>query len=61
MNALIDVILPVFLVLGFGYLATWRRFITEPAIDGLMKFSQNFAIFVAVFFQYTQQKHHFPK
>ncbi len=44
MNALIDVILPVFLVLGFGYLATWRRFITEPAIDGLMKFSQNFAI-----------------
>ncbi len=44
MQALIEVILPVFLVIGFGYLAVWRGYISEPAIDGLMKFAVNFAI-----------------
>ncbi len=44
MNALLDVILPVFLLLGIGYFAAWRRIVDEGAIDGLMKFAQNFAI-----------------
>jgi len=44
MQALLDVILPVFLVIGFGYLAVWRGFFPESGVDGLMKFSQHFAI-----------------
>ncbi|WP_299614143.1 AEC family transporter [uncultured Tateyamaria sp.] len=44
MQALLDVILPVFLVIGFGYVAVWRGFFTAQGVDALMKFSQNFAI-----------------
>jgi predicted permease len=44
MTALIDVILPVFLVIGFGYLAVWKGFFNDSGVDGLMKFTQNFAI-----------------
>ena len=44
MLLLLTVTLPVFLVLGFGYLAAWRGWIGENAIDGVMKFSQSFAI-----------------
>lgn len=44
MQALLDVILPVFLVIGAGYLATWRGYFTDAAVDNLMKFTQNFAI-----------------
>lgn len=41
---LIDVILPVFLVIGAGYAATWLGYFKEIHIDGLMKFTQGFAI-----------------
>ncbi len=44
MQNLIDVILPVFLVVGFGYAAVWRGYFTNDFVDGLMKFTQNFAI-----------------
>ena len=44
MQALLNVILPVFLVLGFGYIAAWRRILTDSAIDGIMTFAQNFAV-----------------
>lgn len=44
MTALIDVILPVFLVLGFGYAAAWRGIFSESAVDGLMRFATNFAV-----------------
>lgn len=44
MQALIEVILPVFLVLGFGYVAVWRGLFSDAGVDGLMKFTQNFAI-----------------
>lgn len=44
MQALLEVILPVFLVLGFGYVAVWRGLFSDSAVDGLMKFTQNFAI-----------------
>ncbi len=44
MQALLDVILPVFLVMGAGYVATWRGYFSDQAIDNLMKFTQGFAI-----------------
>ena len=44
MQALLDVIIPVFLVLGVGYLAAWRGYFSEANVDALMKFAQNFAI-----------------
>ncbi|MEM6482881.1 MAG: AEC family transporter [Pseudomonadota bacterium] len=44
MQALLDVILPVFLVIGFGYLAVWLGWFTQAGVDGLMKFTQHFAI-----------------
>ncbi|MCB2094227.1 MAG: AEC family transporter [Rhodobacteraceae bacterium] len=44
MQALLDVTLPVFLVIGFGYLAVGLKFFSNAGIDGLMKFTQNFAI-----------------
>ena len=44
MQALLDVILPVFLVMGAGYLAVWRKLFSEGGVDGLMAFTQNFAI-----------------
>ncbi len=44
MQALLDVILPVFIVIGFGYVAVWRGLFPESGVDGLMKFTQQFAI-----------------
>ena len=44
MSALLTVILPVFLVVGAGYLCVWRQFFTPSVVDGLMKFTQGFAI-----------------
>ncbi len=44
MTALLDVILPVFLVIGFGYLAVWRGLFSNAGVDGLMVFTQSFAI-----------------
>jgi len=36
MQALLDVILPVFLVVGFGYIVVWRKVFSTAAVDGLM-------------------------
>ena len=44
MQALLDVILPVFLVIGFGYVVVWRGLFSDAAVDGLMVFTQNFAV-----------------
>lgn len=44
MQALIEVILPVFLVIGFGYAAVALKLFSDSAVDGLMSFTQNFAI-----------------
>ena len=44
MSALLDVILPVFLVMGAGYLATRRGVLSAEAIDGLMRFAQGIAV-----------------
>ena len=44
MQALLDVILPVFLVIGAGYAAVRLGAFSESGVEGLMKFTQNFAI-----------------
>ena len=44
MQTLLEVILPVFLVIGFGYLAVWRDLFPMTGVDGLMRFTQGFAI-----------------
>ena len=44
MQALLDVILPVFGVIGMGYLAVRLGYFKDSAVDGLMTFTQNFAI-----------------
>ncbi|QFT62547.1 hypothetical protein SAMN05421853_11028 [Roseivivax halotolerans] len=44
MQALLGVILPVFVLIGAGYLATWRKLFPDTAVDGLMIFTQQFAI-----------------
>lgn len=49
MQALIEVILPVFLVMGAGYLAVRTRFLSDPAIDGLMRFAQGVAVPLILF------------
>ncbi|MEM1006815.1 MAG: AEC family transporter [Pseudomonadota bacterium] len=52
LQSLITVILPVFLVIGAGYAATRSGYFTETHVDGLMRFTQGFAIpcllFVAI-------------
>ncbi len=50
MEALLDVILPVFLVIGFGYAAVFFRLFSDAHVDGLMKFTQNFAIPCLLFY-----------
>ncbi len=44
MEALVEVILPIFFVLGFGYAARWRGLISDDHVAGLMKFTQGFAL-----------------
>jgi predicted permease len=44
LQILLDVILPVFLVIGFGYVAVWRGWFSSDGVDGLVRFTQNFAI-----------------
>ena len=49
MSALLDVIIPVFLIIGFGYCTVWTKLFSTDTVDGLMKFTQNFAIPVLLF------------
>jgi malonate transporter len=49
MSALLDVIIPVFLIIAFGYCTVWTKLFSTDTIDGLMKFTQNFAIPVLLF------------
>jgi predicted permease len=44
MGALLEVILPVFLVIGAGYVAVKRDLFSNEGADALMKFTQSFAI-----------------
>lgn len=49
MQTLLDVILPVFLVIGFGYVCVGRKLFPVSGIDGIMIFAQGFAIPVLLF------------
>lgn len=44
MQALLDVILPVFLLIGLGYTSVWRGWFSEDWIEGIMRFTQTFAV-----------------
>ncbi|GAB5447407.1 AEC family transporter [Gymnodinialimonas sp.] len=44
MGDLLAIVLPVFLVVGAGYVAVWRGLFKDSAVDGLMSFTQKFAI-----------------
>jgi len=44
MGALLEVILPVFLVIGAGYLAVKKGAFSDEGADALMRFTQTFAI-----------------
>jgi hypothetical protein len=44
MQTLLDVILPVFLVIGFGYVAVWRGLFPVSGVDGVLRFAQSFAV-----------------
>lgn len=54
MSTLIDIVLPVFLVIGFGYLVRLRQMLDDDAIDGLMRFSQSVAIPCLLFLAIAQ-------
>jgi predicted permease len=41
---LLAIVVPVFLVIGAGYAAVWRGLFKDSAVDGLMTFTQKFAI-----------------
>ena len=41
---ILAIVMPVFLVVGAGYLAVWRKLFSDSAVDGLMVFTQKFAI-----------------
>ena len=49
MSALLDVILPVFIVIGFGYLVARKGLFSESAVDGVMRYAQSFALPVLLF------------
>ncbi|GGE57780.1 AEC family transporter [Actibacterium pelagium] len=44
MQALVQVVLPVFLVIGFGYAIAWRNIMSSETVEGLMTFAQKIAI-----------------
>ncbi|WP_460274792.1 AEC family transporter [Celeribacter sp. ULVN23_4] len=49
MQALIEVILPVFLVIGYGYIARRQGWVSDDLVDSVMKFAQNFAVPLLLF------------
>ena len=36
MGNLLEVILPVFIVIGFGYLAVWQKWFSEAGVEALL-------------------------
>ncbi len=44
MQILLDVLIPVFLIVAFGYVSVWVRLFDNSLIEALVKFTQNFAI-----------------
>ena len=54
MQALFDIILPVFLLIGVGYALTRLGIFAQSAIDGLMKYAQNVAVPALLFLAIAQ-------
>ncbi|MEL6587075.1 MAG: AEC family transporter [Pseudomonadota bacterium] len=57
MSTLLDVLavtVPVFLIIGAGYLAVWRGLFSQGHVDGLMVFTQRFAIPCLLFLAMAQ-------
>ncbi len=50
MEVFLKVILPVFLVVGAGYISVWRKWLNSKNIDSLTSFAQNFAIPCLLFY-----------
>ena len=50
MEVFVKVILPVFLVVGTGYLSVWHKWLNAKNIDSLTTFAQNFAIPCLLFY-----------
>lgn len=50
----LSVTLPVFLIIGAGYLAVWRDLFSQGQVDGLMVFTQRFAIPCLLFLAMTR-------
>ena len=44
LSSIFDIVAPVFLVIGAGYLAVWRGLLSDDMVDGLMKFAIQFAV-----------------
>ena len=44
MLSILVIVLPVFFVVGVGYVAAWRRIISAEGIDGVMTYAQTFAV-----------------
>ncbi|MCQ0093281.1 AEC family transporter [Roseovarius sp. M141] len=44
MAAFLDVVLPVFVVIGAGYAVVWLGWFAQSGVDGLIRFTQIFAI-----------------
>mgnify|MGYP004266275953 CR=1 FL=1 len=44
MQVLLDVLIPVFLIVAFGYVSVWIRLFDNSLIEALVEFTQNFAI-----------------
>jgi malonate transporter len=49
MSALLDVILPVFVIIGFGYIVTRQGLFSDAAVDGVMRYAQSFALPLLLF------------
>lgn len=54
MSALLTIVLPVFMVIGAGYLATRVQIVNQSVIDGLMRFTQGVAFPILLFRAITQ-------
>ncbi|SDZ09589.1 hypothetical protein SAMN05444004_10617 [Jannaschia faecimaris] len=54
MLSVLAVTVPVFLIIGAGYLAVWRKVFTQGQVDGLMVFTQRFAIPCLLFLAMTR-------
>lgn len=49
MSLLFSVLLPVFLVISYGYFIAWRGWLGPKEVDGIQRFAQNFALPVLLF------------